>query len=229
VFDSLYYPNTSATTAHKLSPRYVPCVFHGYPSWHKGYHCLNLVTQQLIISRRVVFNEATFPFCFRYPDGHGTTHDFLLPLASTPLLAQGVGLGVVESSPSRTPVPTEDDETQASVPRSVHRALTPTPDSVYGTISMHGAAPAHVMASSGFQAPGTTSVPPASTPAHSRCRGTAPVIAHPVAVTRDEGHSHDGHTSICRCHPQAGLSCQPFGHDKLRHITCSDRLSQCLG
>jgi hypothetical protein len=204
VFDCLCYPNTSATIAHKLSPRYVPCVFLGYPSCHKGYRCLNLVTQQLIISHHVIFNEAMFPFCFRYPDGHGTDLDFLLPLASTPLLMQGVSLSVVESSPGRTLVPTEDDKTQALVPRSVHRALTPAPDSVHGTISAHGAAPAHVMASSGFQAPDTTSVPPASTPAHSRCRGMTLMIAHLVVVTHDEGHSHDGHMSACRCRPQAG-------------------------
>jgi transposase InsO family protein len=57
VFGCLCYPNISATTAHKLSPRSVPCVFLGYSTSHKGYRCLNLVTQQLIISRHIIFDE----------------------------------------------------------------------------------------------------------------------------------------------------------------------------
>jgi hypothetical protein len=44
VLGCLCYPNISATTAHKLSPRTVPWVFLGYPSSHKGYRCLNMVT-----------------------------------------------------------------------------------------------------------------------------------------------------------------------------------------
>jgi hypothetical protein len=98
VFGCLCYPNTSATATHKLSPRSVPCVFLGYPSSHKGYRCLNLVTQKLIISRHVIFDETMFPFCFRYPDGHGTSMDFLLPPTSSPLMAQGAGLGDTPSS-----------------------------------------------------------------------------------------------------------------------------------
>jgi hypothetical protein len=62
VFGCLCYLNTSATATHKLSPRSVPCVFLGYPSSHKGYRCLNLVTQKLIISRHIIFDETVFPF-----------------------------------------------------------------------------------------------------------------------------------------------------------------------
>jgi transposase InsO family protein len=36
VFGCLCYPNTSATTPHKLSPLSVPYVFLGYASSHKG-------------------------------------------------------------------------------------------------------------------------------------------------------------------------------------------------
>jgi hypothetical protein len=36
-FRCLCFPNLSATTSHKLTPRSVACVFHGYTNEHKGY------------------------------------------------------------------------------------------------------------------------------------------------------------------------------------------------
>ena len=62
VFGCRCYPNLSSTTAHKLAPRSVACVFLGYPSEHKGYHCLDLSTNRIIISRHVIFSETSFPF-----------------------------------------------------------------------------------------------------------------------------------------------------------------------
>jgi hypothetical protein len=62
VFGCLCYPNLSATASHKLAPRSTACVFLGYPSSHKGYRCLDLVTKRIIISRHVVFDETSFPF-----------------------------------------------------------------------------------------------------------------------------------------------------------------------
>jgi hypothetical protein len=61
VFGCLCYPNISATTPYKLSPRSVPCVFLGYPSSHKAYRCFNMVTQKLIISRHVIFDRIMVP------------------------------------------------------------------------------------------------------------------------------------------------------------------------
>jgi hypothetical protein len=61
VFGCLCYPNISAITPHKLSPRSVPRVFLGYPSSHKAYRCFNMVTQKLIISRHVIFDKIVFP------------------------------------------------------------------------------------------------------------------------------------------------------------------------
>ena len=40
VFGCLCYPNTAATTAQKLAPRSVACVFLGYPADQKGYKVL---------------------------------------------------------------------------------------------------------------------------------------------------------------------------------------------
>ncbi|RLM57903.1 hypothetical protein C2845_PM18G13220 [Panicum miliaceum] len=62
VFGCLCYPNLSATTPHKLSPRSAAYVFLGYPPSQKGYRCLDLSTRKIIISRHVVFDETHFPF-----------------------------------------------------------------------------------------------------------------------------------------------------------------------
>jgi len=48
--------------AHKLDFFSSPCVFLGYSSSHLGYHCLDLASQRIYISRHVRFHEGVFPF-----------------------------------------------------------------------------------------------------------------------------------------------------------------------
>jgi hypothetical protein len=54
-------PNLSATAPHKLAPRSSCRVFLGYSDHHKGYRCLDLSTNYIVISQHVVFDEAVFP------------------------------------------------------------------------------------------------------------------------------------------------------------------------
>jgi hypothetical protein len=61
IFGCACYPNMAATAPHKLSPRSTRRVFLGYSTDHKGYRCLDLLTNHLIISRHVVFDEDNFP------------------------------------------------------------------------------------------------------------------------------------------------------------------------
>jgi hypothetical protein len=61
VFGCACYPNIAAIAPHKLVPRSTQCVFLGYSTDHKGYRCLDLSTNRLIISRYVVFDEESFP------------------------------------------------------------------------------------------------------------------------------------------------------------------------
>lgn len=61
VFDCLCFPNLNHSNLHKLSPRSSPCLFLGYPSQHRGYICLDLKTNKIIISRHVYFDEDIFP------------------------------------------------------------------------------------------------------------------------------------------------------------------------
>jgi hypothetical protein len=67
VFRCACYPNTSATAPHKLAPRFCLCVFLGYSSDHKGYRCLDLTTNYVLISRHIVFDESSFPFASSDP------------------------------------------------------------------------------------------------------------------------------------------------------------------
>lgn len=52
----------SATTLHKLAPCSSLCVFLGYSAHHKGYHCLDTLSNRFIISHHVTFDESVFPF-----------------------------------------------------------------------------------------------------------------------------------------------------------------------
>jgi hypothetical protein len=60
VFGCLCYAHVD--TNHKLGPRSTPCIFLGYPSNHRGFRCLNLSTNKIIISRSVTFDETIFPY-----------------------------------------------------------------------------------------------------------------------------------------------------------------------
>jgi hypothetical protein len=76
VFGCRCYPNISASAAYKLAPRSTLCVFLGYSSDHKGYRCLDLSTNCVIISRHVIFDESSFPFADT-PQVVSTDLDFL--------------------------------------------------------------------------------------------------------------------------------------------------------
>ncbi|GKE44615.1 ribonuclease H-like domain-containing protein [Tanacetum coccineum] len=80
VFGSLCYPHIDVS--HKLEPRSTPCIFLGYPSNHRGYRCLDLASNKIIISRYVRFDEDVFPF-ENVTSSNKPTYDFLLPPIQT--------------------------------------------------------------------------------------------------------------------------------------------------
>jgi hypothetical protein len=51
VFGCLCYSNTASTMSHKLASRSSACVFLCYSPHHKGYRCMDVATQRIIISR----------------------------------------------------------------------------------------------------------------------------------------------------------------------------------
>lgn len=68
-FGCLRFPNINHSSLDKLSPRSTPYLFLGYLSHHRGYRCLDLKTNKIIISRHVIFNESIFPAA----DKHSST------------------------------------------------------------------------------------------------------------------------------------------------------------
>jgi len=77
VFGCKCYPNLSATATHKLSPRSTLCVFLGYSAHHKGYRCLDLSSNRVIISRHVTFDESAFRFAERSSSSTPADLEFL--------------------------------------------------------------------------------------------------------------------------------------------------------
>nr|GEX25358.1 ribonuclease H-like domain-containing protein [Tanacetum cinerariifolium] len=49
-------------TSHKLEPHATPSIYLGQASNHRGYRCLDLKTNNIIISRHVTFDETVFPY-----------------------------------------------------------------------------------------------------------------------------------------------------------------------
>ncbi|GJY95416.1 ribonuclease H-like domain-containing protein [Tanacetum coccineum] len=80
VFGCLCYPHIDVS--HKLEPRSTPCIFFGYPTNHRGYRCLDLASNKIIISRHMRFDEDVFPFG-NVTSSNKPTYDFLLPPIQT--------------------------------------------------------------------------------------------------------------------------------------------------
>ncbi|GJX00855.1 ribonuclease H-like domain-containing protein [Tanacetum coccineum] len=59
-FGCLCYPHLYHTT--KFEPRATPSIFLGHASNHRGYRCLDLNTNKILISRHVTFDETVFPY-----------------------------------------------------------------------------------------------------------------------------------------------------------------------
>ncbi|KAJ9567646.1 hypothetical protein OSB04_003612 [Centaurea solstitialis] len=96
--------------AHKLAPRSSACVYLGPSTDHRGYRCLDLITQKVIISRHVNFDETHFPFPDFQPRPSSEDYDAfevddslpsLSPMVDTssPPLAAGPSIFVSSSQP----------------------------------------------------------------------------------------------------------------------------------
>ncbi|GJZ64027.1 ribonuclease H-like domain-containing protein [Tanacetum coccineum] len=100
IFGCLCYPHLHSP--HKLAPRATPCIFLGYPAYHRGFRCLDLETNKIILSRHVTFDETQFPYRSMTPSSP-PSYTFLEPTPS-PLL------NTLTSAP--IPPPTTHETTQ---------------------------------------------------------------------------------------------------------------------
>nr|GEU92116.1 ribonuclease H-like domain-containing protein [Tanacetum cinerariifolium] len=124
-FHKLFHDND---TNHKLGPRVTLSIFLGHAANHFDYHCLDLNTNKIIISRHVTFDETVFSF----PSTKSTTtpsYDILYD--STDLMSI-----IIRTAPI-TPVPAPVHTPQVdSVPQIVpEHAPASTNDSP--TVSIH--------------------------------------------------------------------------------------------
>nr|GEW80121.1 ribonuclease H-like domain-containing protein [Tanacetum cinerariifolium] len=110
-FGCLCYPYTFPTT---------PSIFLGYPYNHRGYRCLDLNTNKIIISRHVTFGETIFPFGYMT-----TTKPPSYQILDDNLDTSSIGLRILTTptSPQQTPPQTTPQTNPQTTPQST--PLTP--------------------------------------------------------------------------------------------------------
>ena len=104
VFGCACYPNLTATAPHKLAPRSTLCVFLGYSPDHKGYRCLDLTSNRVIISRHVTFDESHFPFSHHRSSPPPGELDFLTNNEPPPAPIHSAGTPTTSGRASSLPV-----------------------------------------------------------------------------------------------------------------------------
>lgn len=192
VFGCKCYPNLSATAPHKLAPRSTVCVFLGYPLEHKGYKCLDLTTNRIIISRHVTFDESSFPFAeiSNPPSSH---FDFLSDLDCTSLpVGTMYSIGPIALVPSGAAAPVPSRQEVARRTTAQERLDT----SAAGRMVYLDTAPAGHMPQAAASVPGATTNEehPNAAPTDSRmvCLDTAPAGHVPQVVASVLDATEDG-------------------------------------
>ena len=132
-FGCLCYPNLLPRTAHKLESRSTPCVLLGYPTDHRGYRCLELSTQRIILSRHVTFDESVFPFSEKSLSTENTSEPLLIPPPSI-----------------SSPLSNTDEHHSAPPTPMVQQILLPPPTNLQAIPSSH---PMQTRSKSGISKP----------------------------------------------------------------------------
>jgi hypothetical protein len=182
VFGCACYPNTSATTPHKLSPRSTHCLFLGYSPVHKGYRCLDLTSHRIIISHHVVFDEDVFPLA---GSTSPTDLDSLLESDPIPPPPPAPCLALLPAPRAATMPPL----TTSSAPRAAP-STPPAPRAAMSIMPAPRVAPSILPASRAT--PSTTPAPhaaPLIPPAPRAAPSTPARFANPALVYHRRGHT----------------------------------------
>ncbi|GJY50236.1 ribonuclease H-like domain-containing protein [Tanacetum coccineum] len=121
-FRCLCYPYTFPP--HKLASRTTPFIFLSYPYNHRGYRCLDLNTNKIIISRHVTFDETVFPFGSMTPT-KPPSYKFLKDNLDTSPIA--LRLLTTPTSPQQTPPQITLQTNPQTTTQSTPPTPTPTP------------------------------------------------------------------------------------------------------
>lgn len=123
MFSCLFFPRLQ--TSHKLLPRSTPCIFLGYPTYHRGFCYFDLSTKKIIISRHVVFNETVFPYGLVTPT-KPPSYDFLSDPDMSPALRHVLHPNHLVSA---TPSHNVEDSNIPTPPSFTHPHEDPSPSS----------------------------------------------------------------------------------------------------
>lgn len=103
-FGCICFPLLWPYNTHKPQPHTTSCIFLGYPTYTKGYICLDPITSRIYISRHVLFNETEFLASPSLSTGSSPSSFVSAPPNHSPLF---------DVSPS-TPIPSQPASTSSS-------------------------------------------------------------------------------------------------------------------
>lgn len=130
VFGCLCFPNINHSNLHKLSARSSPSLFLGYPTQHRGYRCMDLKTNKIIISRHVVFDETLFPASVK--ESSPKSYEFLDNVEEpSPLLKQILQLPITPHLNAPDPQPIPAPAILQQIPPTGHSMTTRSKAGVY--------------------------------------------------------------------------------------------------
>lgn len=142
VFGSACYTHLRSRDKDKFSPRSRNCVFLGYPFGKKGWKVFDLETEEILVSRDVIFREDIFPFAMQVP---GTDSVAITSFAdddwclSPTTLDRGSSVVIIDTNtPAQADVPTQTDTTtHDNSPAQTESVTVPTEEQYVHTETVH--------------------------------------------------------------------------------------------